>query len=180
MIRALLFVLALWMPGSAGADDFRPSYLQITQTAADRYDVLWKVPALDEGTVLKLKPVFPQRTLEVSPQRSAYADGATVVRWAVEVHGGLDNKPITFDGLGLTRTDILVRLARLDGVAAGTPVELGGFAAARCGLDPRVVGDVLALAADPDTGAVDAARLFPEYLAAVERLSQFVDGWKAA
>lgn len=115
MIRALLFALALWMPGSAGADDFRPSYLQITQTAADRYDVLWKVPALDEGTVLKLKPVFPQRTLEVTPQRSAYADGATVVRWAVEVPGGLDNKPITFDGLGLTRTDILVRLARLDG-----------------------------------------------------------------
>ena len=75
---------------------------------------------------------------------------------------------------------LLRRLARLDGVAAGTPAELGGYAASRCGLDPRVVGDVLALAADADTGAVDAARLFPEYLAAVERLSQFVDAWKAA
>lgn len=75
---------------------------------------------------------------------------------------------------------LLRRLARLDGVAAGTPAELGGYAASRCGLDPRVVGDVLALAADTDTGAVDAARLFPEYLAAVERISQFVDAWKPA
>lgn len=115
MIRALLFWLALCLAGPAVADDFRPSYLQITQTAAERYDVLWKVPALDEQTVLKVKPVFPPPTRQLTPPRSAYASGATVVRWAIEVPGGLDGKPVTFDGLGITRTDILVRLARADG-----------------------------------------------------------------
>ena len=66
---------------------------------------------------------------------------------------------------------LLRRLARLDGVARpARPPSLADYAASRCGLDPRVVGDVLALAADADTGAVDAVRLFPEYLAAVERL----------
>jgi len=115
VIRTLLISLALLLSWPAGADDFRPSYLQITQTAPDRYDVLWKVPALDERTVLKLKPVFPQRTLESSAPRTAYAKGAIVIHWAIEVPGGIENKPITFEGLDLNRTDILVRLARLDG-----------------------------------------------------------------
>lgn len=75
---------------------------------------------------------------------------------------------------------LLRRLARLDGCEVATPVEIGAYAASRCGLDPRVVGDVLSLAADEGTGAVDAVRLFPEYLAAVERLSRFVDAWAAA
>jgi hypothetical protein len=48
-------------------------------------------------------------------RRFAYAGGAAVVHWTVEVPGGLDGKPIRFEGLGVTRTDILVRLARLDG-----------------------------------------------------------------
>jgi hydrogenase/urease accessory protein HupE len=128
LIRALLLLLAWWLPVSAWADDFNPSYLQLTQTAPDRYDVLWKVPALDERTVLKLTPVFPDGTRELTPRRSAYAGGATVVRWAVEVPGGLENEPIAFEGLGLTRTDILVRLARQDGseqlerLAPGAPV----------------------------------------------------------
>lgn len=73
---------------------------------------------------------------------------------------------------------LLRRLARLDGHAWTTQVDLSRFASTRGGLDVRIVGDVLALASD--TGApVDATKLFPEYLAAVERLVQFVDRWKA-
>jgi hypothetical protein len=73
---------------------------------------------------------------------------------------------------------LLRRLARLDGHASATDADLGRFAGARCGLDARVVGDVLALARDAGA-AVDAARLFPAYLAAAERLSQFADRWNA-
>jgi hypothetical protein len=113
--RAWPLLLALWLPVCAGADDFRPSYLQLTQTAPGRYQVLWKVPALDERTVLKLQPVFPEGTRELTPRQSAYAGGATAVRWTAELKGGLEGKPIAFEGLDVTRTDILVRLARLDG-----------------------------------------------------------------
>lgn len=74
---------------------------------------------------------------------------------------------------------LLRRLAQLDGHAAAAHADLGAFAAARPQLDPRVVGDVLALSAGTPAG-VDAARLFPGYLAAVERLAHFIDTWKRA
>ena len=41
----------------------------------------------------------------------------------------------------------------------------------------RVVGDVLALAGNHAAG-VDAIRIYPAYLAAVEQLWHFIDGWQ--
>jgi hypothetical protein len=72
---------------------------------------------------------------------------------------------------------ILRRLARLDGAATATNADLGAFAARRPGLDARVVGDVLAMAGHRSSG-VDAIRLYPAYLAAVEQLWVFIDRWK--
>jgi hypothetical protein len=73
---------------------------------------------------------------------------------------------------------ILRRLAHLDGVTATTNSELSAYAVRRPGLDARVVGDVLALAGHHASG-VDAMKLYPGYLAAVEQLWRFVDGWRA-
>ena len=72
---------------------------------------------------------------------------------------------------------ILRRLARLDGSPAETDADLNAYATHRAGLDARVVGDVLALAG-PDPSSVDAIRIYPAYLAAVEQLWQFIDGWR--
>ena len=74
---------------------------------------------------------------------------------------------------------LLRRLAQLEGSPAATHADLGAFAAQRPALDPRVVGDVIALSGGHAAG-VDAARLFPAYLAAVERLALFIDTWKLA
>ena len=74
---------------------------------------------------------------------------------------------------------ILRRLARLDGAAAETNADLSAYAAGRPGLDPRVVGDVLAMAGHHASG-VDAVRVYPAYLAAVEQLWHFIDGWRSA
>jgi hypothetical protein len=41
------------------------------------------------------------------------------------------------------------------------------------------VGDVVKLAGVTEISAAEAARIFPAYLDAVERLVKFVDGWKA-
>ena len=73
---------------------------------------------------------------------------------------------------------ILRRLARLDGAAAETNADLGAFAARRPRLDARVVGDVLAMAGNNPAG-VDAVRIYPAYLAAVEQLWRFIDSWRA-
>ena len=72
---------------------------------------------------------------------------------------------------------ILRRLARLDGSPAETHADLNAYAARRPGLDPRVVGDVLAMAGQQPAG-VDAIRIYPAYLAAVEQLWRFIDGWR--
>jgi hypothetical protein len=74
---------------------------------------------------------------------------------------------------------ILRRLARLDGFAAATNADLSAYAAKRPGLDARVVGDILALAGNTSGSGVDATRLYPGYLAAVEQLWHFIDGWRA-
>ncbi|MDQ1310985.1 MAG: HupE/UreJ family protein [Pseudomonadota bacterium] len=115
MIRVFLVLLTSLLSLAAPADDFRPAYLQLTQTAPDQYEVLWKVPALDERTVLKLYPVFPPGAEEIAPRRSAFAGGSTVTHWTSRVPGGLEGRPIVIEGPGLARTDVLVRLTRLDG-----------------------------------------------------------------
>lgn len=114
MIRLLLLLLAL-LASPAAADEFKPAYLQLTERGGDSFDVLWKVPALDAATTLKLKPRFPPGTVATGPRRTGFADGASVSRWQITIQGGLDGRPIGFDGLSDTRVDVLVRLARADG-----------------------------------------------------------------
>lgn len=75
---------------------------------------------------------------------------------------------------------VLRHLARLDSAAMDTTGELVGYAARRIGLDQRLVGDLTALTEAEGTSAVDAVRIFPAYLAGVERLAEFVDQWRQA
>lgn len=71
---------------------------------------------------------------------------------------------------------LLTLLARLDGQRlAGR--DLAAWAGDRLGLDARTVSDVLHVANSPD-GSVDAVRLFPAYLDAVEHLARRVDEWQ--
>jgi hypothetical protein len=79
---------------------------------------------------------------------------------------------------------LLRNVAWLRGVSA--PAESGRHATAAAtregarlaGLSDGVVADLLALDQPSGLRSTDAARLFPEYLAAVEQLARFVDGWR--
>ena len=116
--RALLLaaVAVLLNPfAPARADEFKPGYLQLMQLDRERYDVLWKIPAIDESTTLKVKPQFPDGTELLTPVRSTFSRGITVQRWRVRVPGGLDGKAIFFSQLSETRIDVLARLVRVDG-----------------------------------------------------------------
>jgi hydrogenase/urease accessory protein HupE len=110
---ALLLLLAGLAPASA--DEFRPAYLQLTQRDANTYDVLWKLPALDESTALRLRPEFPAGTETLGAIRSAYAAGTAVQHWRIRVDGGLEGKTIEFPEAAASRIDVLVRIARIDG-----------------------------------------------------------------
>ena len=115
VLRLLLILGWVLLALPAMADEFRPAYLQLRQIDAIRYDVLWKVPALDETTTLKFVPIFPDGTRVLTPVRSSYAAGTAVQRWRIEVDGGLADKPIEFSNLSAARIDVLVRLERADG-----------------------------------------------------------------
>jgi hypothetical protein len=71
---------------------------------------------------------------------------------------------------------LLRRMANLDGASVDTPTALAQWAARRTGLDARTVSDLLAIANEP-APAVDAVRLFPEYLDTVEALLHVIDRW---
>lgn len=76
-------------------------------------------------------------------------------------------------------TALLRHLARLDGVSVETTAELIAYASGRLGLNGRIVSDVVALSSQEGMASVDPGRIFPDYLAAVERLAEFVDSWRA-
>jgi hydrogenase/urease accessory protein HupE len=109
---ALLVVLG-WAASVAQAHEVRPGYLEIRETDPDRYDVLWKVPARGEYR-LSMYARLPE-TCSGSPSHGSFIDAAFVERWPVQCPGGLVGKSITIDGLSATRTDVLVRVERLDG-----------------------------------------------------------------
>ncbi|MGZ8335543.1 MAG: HupE/UreJ family protein [Allosphingosinicella sp.] len=111
------FALAMsWLnPAPAPADDFRPAYLQISETGDFTYDVLWKIPATGENTLLRVQPEFPAGTTDLTPRRNSYANNVAVQRWRIRVPGGLEGKTIAFPGLSEIRIDVLARLVRSDG-----------------------------------------------------------------
>lgn len=87
-VAALICLVVVALP--AQADVFRPAYLQLRQTGPDRYDVLWKVPAIGAQTTLKVRPAFTQGTEELGARSSRFASGAAAQRWQVRVPGGLE------------------------------------------------------------------------------------------
>ena len=71
---------------------------------------------------------------------------------------------------------LLSLLSRLDGQRLEGQA-LARWAAERLQLEAAVVSDVLHIAHDVDGSGVDASRLFPAYLAAIEQLARHIDEW---
>jgi hydrogenase/urease accessory protein HupE len=118
-MRQGLLALVLWVGSTLPAlgDEFRPAYLQLTQLDAVTYDVLWKVPALDDATPLRLRPEFPAGTRTLTSPHRSPAARAVVLRWKIRTPGGLAGRTIAFPDLPTARVDVLVRLVRPDGTA---------------------------------------------------------------
>ena len=65
-----------------------------------------------------------------------------------------------------------------DAANHGRKTQLTLEGARSAGLPDGIVASILALEQPSSIAVADAARLFPEYLAAVERLAQAVDAWR--
>src|SRR5437763_6169248 len=105
---------------SASAHEVRPAYLELHQTEAETYDVLWKVPARGDNMRLGIYVEFPSGTTTVTPPQTTFANEASTERWSIRRPGGLTGGKIQIDGLAATMTDVLVRIENLDGTTQVT------------------------------------------------------------
>ncbi len=112
-VLALILACIAW---TVHADVFRPAYLELREAGDDRYDVLWKVPALGEAR-LPVKVRFPEGTRELSVPQALLNDNAYVERWRVHRAGGLAGQALRIDGIVGGVTDVIVRIERLDGTS---------------------------------------------------------------
>lgn len=73
---------------------------------------------------------------------------------------------------------LLISVARLEGRGQLDAVTAGRHAERILALSSGVIADVVALTRVHEISAADAERIFPGYLAAMERLVEYVDRWQ--
>lgn len=105
------------------ADEYRPAYLEFTQTTSAEFDVLWKVPARGQAQRLSLYVQLPDDVTQTNTPRSAFIGNAFIERWSVYRKGGLVGAIICIQGLERVATDVLVRIQRLDGSSETTRLK---------------------------------------------------------
>ncbi|SDR63833.1 HupE / UreJ protein [Rhizobiales bacterium GAS113] len=117
-MRRLFLLIGLFF-GLAGpaalADEIRPGYLELRQTTAETYDLLFKIPALGEQGRLALYVNLPDGVQDVTAPRAVFTGGAYVERRTIRSRGGLVGRTIGIDGLADTVTDVLVLVQDLAG-----------------------------------------------------------------
>jgi hydrogenase/urease accessory protein HupE len=119
----LLFVVLASLVRGAFAHESRPAYLEITETAPGRYDVLWRTPLL-AGMRLPVVLKFPGDVRNVTEPALRELSDSLVERRLIEAGGsGLAGKRIEFVGLQATITDVLVRMQTRDGTRSTTLVR---------------------------------------------------------
>src|SRR5580700_7195374 len=117
-MRLVFLILGLagtLLAGVVQADEIRPGYLELRQTAAGTYDLLFKIPALGEEARLALYVDLPDGVQDVAPPRALFVAGAYVERRTIQRDGGLTGRSIAIEGLSATFIDVLVRVQDLAG-----------------------------------------------------------------
>ena len=118
MIRPLPFlVLLLVLAGTRTvlADDIRPAYLSLTETAPGQFSVLFKVPRRG-GRVLALRAVLPEAFRRITEPEVELTGDAQLEIFTVQADSWeLAGTEITIDGLAATIVDTLVRVQVIDG-----------------------------------------------------------------
>jgi hydrogenase/urease accessory protein HupE len=114
LVGAFFFCGLLWV-NNAGADVFRPAYLELTELGEGEYSVLWKVPATADGMRLSAYVVFPEGTEEIGERRVTTSNNAWVERWSVRSDGGLAGQMIRIEGNAIGVTDVIARFVGSDG-----------------------------------------------------------------
>ncbi len=123
LLLRIIVVCFLLLPQLILAHESRPAYLEITETRAGKFDVLWKRPMRGDR-VLGLQPLFPSHCRAITPPASYNSPGANIERRSLDCgESGLIGKTIRVDGLTTALTDVLARVSFLDGYTQTTLVR---------------------------------------------------------
>jgi len=126
---ALVLLALVGLGDVARAHEIRPAFLELTQDEAEggapagaaTWRVLWKVPLPGEPGVT-LVPDLPAGCSAAAEPVTGELDDALVTRWPVRCPGGLGGGTIRVAGLARATTDVLVRIAPVEG--PGTVLRL--------------------------------------------------------
>lgn len=119
----LVPLAAVALTTATAAHEVRPAYLELHETSAGRFEVLWKQPVLadaEPGAIrrLPLRPAFPAHCGEAGRSLPEVTASALIERWTIDCGaGGLGGAPIEIAGLPRTLTDVLLRVRFRDGAA---------------------------------------------------------------
>jgi len=125
------------------AHEVRPAYLELRQTDAKSYAVLWKVPAVGDMR-LSIHPRFPENCKPAGDIATYRASDSYTERLSLACPGGLNDGTIAIDGLAATMTDVLVRIERTDGSSQVA----------------RLTQSVPALVVETSPGVLEVARVY--------------------
>jgi hydrogenase/urease accessory protein HupE len=117
----VLVILGGFVQG-AQAHESRPCYLEINETSAGSYDVLWRTP-INVGMRLPIVLKLPDDTRNVTEPTIRELPDSLVERRIIRLGGGLNGRRIDFVGLQATITDVLARVHLLDGSESTTLVH---------------------------------------------------------
>lgn len=109
--KSLLLLLLTMLGTDAFAHEVRPAYLEIDQTAAHRYLVLWKQPTMGEFAV-HLVPHLSNGWLEDAPAEAYAGSGFLIKTWKITSpeDDPLANRTVSVEGLEQTITDAFIRV----------------------------------------------------------------------
>jgi hydrogenase/urease accessory protein HupE len=108
----LVAVLCSLVAAGSVAHEVRPAYLEIDETAPERFAVTWKQPVLADRR-LAIDPVFPAACERTGTALPEHTGAALLERW--ELACDLRSGTLGIEGLSATLTDTLVRITYLDG-----------------------------------------------------------------
>ena len=99
----------------ASAHESRPAYLEVKESSAGQFSLLWRTPVL-AGMRLPIALKLPDDVKNLrEPSVQELADSFLERRWIDAGPNGLAGQRIEFPGLQGTITDVLVRVEMLDG-----------------------------------------------------------------
>ncbi len=113
----LLSALLLLAATPASADELRPGFVELTQTGAQTWRLIWKAP-MRGGVTPRTQPVLPEGCRFVGDPARRVDDQAMISRWTVTCTSGIAGKRIGLSDFSASRTDVLVRV-----VIQGRPVQ---------------------------------------------------------